>query len=161
MKLAALRLLCGQPGRWRSALAAVAAAIGVAIAGAVIWGLVALLIHKQLSLLGLAIGLGVGAVIARYRPGNLPIIIAGAVIAVAGCALGTLLAQVFLLLNQQIGLSVILSHLGALFHDYPRNVGLLGLLFYALAAYGAIRVPLRSRRRIAPGESAPSPEPQK
>jgi hypothetical protein len=158
MIFAALRLVRGKPGGRQSTLAALGAAVGVAIAGAVVWGLVALLIHRQLSLLGLVIGVGVGLVVARFRPGHWPTIVTGAVIAVAGCALGTLLGQVFLLLSAQVSLSVILGHLNLLFRAYPSNVGALGLLFYALAAYGAIRVPLQSQRRQSrmPSSSQPS-----
>jgi hypothetical protein len=140
-----------RPGR-PSTLAALGAALGVAIAGAVLWGLVALVIHRQLSLIGLLIGAGVGAMVARYRPGHVPTIAAGAVIAVAGCALGTLLGQVFNLLNAQVSLSDILGHLNLVFREFPGNVGVLGVLFYLLAAYAAIRVPLRSHRPATPDD---------
>jgi hypothetical protein len=157
---AGLRMIRGKSGNRQSSAVALAGAVGVALAGAVVWGLVAMLIHKQLSLLGLAIGVAVGRVVARFRAGHLPTIIAGAVIAVAGCALGTFLGQVFLLLNQGSSLSDILSNLSALLRDYPTNVGALGLLFYAIAAYGAIRVPLRTQRRSAspPGPAGYQPD---
>jgi hypothetical protein len=142
----------------QSTLAALAAAIGVAFAGAVLWGLVALLIHRQLSLLGLLIGAGVGSMVARYRAGHLPTIIAGAVIAVAGCALGTLLGVVFTLLKQHVTISQILAHFSLVARSLsPGNLGALGLLFYAVAAYAAIRVPLPGRRR--PGRAAAAGRP--
>lgn len=147
MIFAALRSVRTRPGQHQSTPVALAGAAGVAIAGAVVWGLVALLIHKQLSLIGLAIGLGVGALVTRFRPAHLPTMIAGAVIAVVGCALGTLLGQIFLLLNSQVSLSRILGHLNLVLRAYPSNVGWLGVLFYALAAYGAIRVPMQASRR--------------
>jgi hypothetical protein len=140
----------------KSTLAALAAAIGVAIAGAVLWGLVALLIHRQLSLLGLLIGGGVGSVVARYRAGHLPTIIAGAVIAVAGCALGTLLGVVFTLLKEHVTISQILAHFSLVARSLsPGNLGALGLLFYAVAAYAAIRVPLPGRRPGRAGAAGP------
>lgn len=142
------------PGGRDSTPAALGAAAGVAIAGAVTWGLIALATHKQLSLIGLAIGAGVGALVARFRPGHLPTIIAGAVIAVAGCALGTLLGQIFLLLDAHVSLPVILRNLSQVFRAYPRNVGMLGVLFYALAAYAAVRVPLRDKRLAARAAAA-------
>ncbi len=148
-----------KPGQRQSTLAALGASAGIALAGAVVWGLVALLFHIQLSLIGLLIGAGVGLMVARFRPGHVPTIATGAVIAVVGCALGTLLAMVFIALNQQVGISFILGHLGLLLHDYPSNVGGLGLLFYAVAAYAAIRVPLRARRAQAPS-LPPQPPPQ-
>ena len=78
-----------------------------------------------------------------------PTIIAGAVIAVAGCALGVLLAMIFLLLHHGVPLSYVLGHLGGpggLFHYYPSQVGVLGLLFWAVAA---IRIPLQGQRLAA------------
>ena len=134
-------------GRPESTLAALGAATGAALAGAIVWGLIALLVHRQLSLIGLAIGVSVGALVARFRPGHLPTIVGGAAIAVAGCALGTLLGQVFLLLRARVGLPVILAHLDVVLREFPANVGVLGISFYALAAYGAVRVPLRGRGR--------------
>jgi hypothetical protein len=142
----------------QSTLAAVAAAIGVAVAGAVLWGLVALLIHRQLSLLGLLIGAGVGSMVARYRAGHLPTIIAGAVIAVAGCALGTLLGVVFTLLKAHVAVSQILAHFSLVARSLsPGNLGLLGVLFYAVAAYAAIRVPLTGQRRAGQPAAAGGP----
>jgi hypothetical protein len=146
----------GEPGRAKSTVAALGAAAGTAIAGAIVWGLLALLIHKQLSLIGLAIGLAVGWLVARLRPRHLPTIVAGAIIAVAGCALGTLLGQIFLLLNAQVSLSVILAHLNLVLRAYPGNVGALGVLFYALAAYGAVRAPLQ-QRKLATDRPPPDP----
>jgi hypothetical protein len=156
MIIAGLSRMKSPPAGRQSTLAALAAATGVAVTGAVVWGLVALLIHRQLSLLGLLIGAGVGFMVARYRPGHMPAIVAGAVIAVAGCALGTLLGMVFIALNEQISLSVILHNLGPLFRAYPGNVGVLGVLFYALAAFAAIRVPLQGNRRPARMAQAPA-----
>jgi hypothetical protein len=153
MIFALLRSVRTRPDQHQSTLVALAGAAGVAIAGAIVWGLVALLIHKQLSLIGLAIGLGVGALVARFRHAHLPTMIAGAVIAVAGCALGTLLGQIFLLLSAQVSPGEIFGHLNLVLRAYPSNVGWLGVLFYALAAYGAIRVPLRaSRNPVPPGQ---------
>jgi hypothetical protein len=135
------------PARRPSTLAALSLAAGAAIVGAAAWGLVALLIHRQLSLLSLLIGAAVGVAVARYRPGHLPTIVAGAVIAVAGCALGTLLAIVFALLDAQVNGGTIVAHANVVARAYPGAVGWLGLLFWVLAAYPAVRVPLRAARR--------------
>ncbi|MGO8959303.1 MAG: hypothetical protein ACLQFR_18335 [Streptosporangiaceae bacterium] len=147
------------PATRQNALIAVGLAIAVALAGAVLWGLVAMLFNLQLSLIGLLIGAGVGAVVAKYRPRHRPTIIAGAVIAVAGCALGTLLAMVFKAMKAHFALSFILAHLGGpygLLHFYPSNVGILGLLFWAVAAVAAVRIPLQSQRTAA-GPAAVTP----
>jgi hypothetical protein len=129
----------------QSTLVALGLALLAAVTGAVLWGLVALLIHRQLSLLGLLIGAGVGFAVARYRPGHLPTIVAGAVIAVAGSALGTFLAIVFSLLNASVSLGRISSHLSVIWHGYPSAVGWLGLLFWLIAAFAAVWVPLRNQ----------------
>ena len=135
-----------RPAGKASTLLALGLAVAAAVAGAVLWGLVALVIHRQLSLIGLLIGLGVGSSVARYRPGHRPTVVAGAVIAVAGCALGTFLAIVFTLLDAQVGLGTIMSNLNIILRGYPSAVGGLGLLFWLIAGYAAVRVPLRSLR---------------
>ena len=137
------------PARRPSTLAALGLAAGTAIVGAAAWGLVALLIHRQLSLLSLLIGAAVGVAVARYRPGHLPTIVAGAVIAVAGCALGTLLAIVFSLLDARVSAGAIVANAIVVARAYPGAVGWLGLLFWLLAAYPAVRVPLRAARQPA------------
>ncbi len=142
-----LSTMSARPGGRQSTLAALALALLAAIAGAVLWGLVALLIHRQLSLLGLLIGAGVGLAVARYRPGHLPTIVAGALIAVAGSALGTFLAIVFSLLNARVSSGWIGSHLSVIWHGYPTAVGWLGLLFWVIAAFAAVWVPLQKRPR--------------
>ncbi|HTX86087.1 MAG TPA: hypothetical protein VME44_28200 [Streptosporangiaceae bacterium] len=148
-----------RPAGTASTLLALGLAIVAAVAGAVLWGLAALVIHRQLSLIGLLIGLGAGSAVARFRPGHRPTVVAGAVIAVAGCALGTFLAIVFTLLDQQVSVSTIISNLNVILHSYPSAVGGLGLLFWLIAAYAAVRVPLRSQRAAglpakAPGQAA-------
>ncbi len=145
-----------RPGGQAGTLLALSLAIAAAVAGAVLWGLVALLIHRQLSLIGLLIGFGAGSAVARYRPGHRPTIVAGAIIAVAGCALGTFLAIVFTLLDEQVSLSTIVKNLDVILHGYPSAVGGLGLLFWLIAAYAAIRVPLRSQRAAAAPPADPS-----
>jgi hypothetical protein len=138
-----------RPAGKANTLLALGLAIAAAVAGAVLWGLTALVIHRQLSLIGLLIGLGAGSAVARFRPGHRPTIVAGAVIAVAGCALGTFLAIVFTLLDEQSSLSTILKNLNIIVRIYPGTVGGFGLLFWAIAAYAAVRVPLRSQRAAA------------
>jgi hypothetical protein len=144
----ASRLIVSQARR-PSTLAALSLAAGAAIVGAAVWGLVTILVHRQLSLLSLLIGAAVGVAVARYRPGHLPTIVAGGVIAVAGCALGTLLAIVFSLLDAKVSVATIIAHASVLARAYPSAVGWLGLLFWLLAAYPAVRVPLRAGRRAA------------
>ena len=144
-----LSRMSARPSGNQSTLAALGLAAAAAVAGAVLWGLVALVFHRQLSLLGLLIGAGVGFAVARYRPGHLPTVVAGAVIAVAGCALGTFLAIVFALLNDHVPIGTIVSHLNIVFHGYPSAVGGIGLFFWLIAALAAVRVPMQSQRVAA------------
>jgi hypothetical protein len=133
---------------WPNTLVALTASAGIALTGAVLWGLVAMLFKTQLSLFGLLIGAGVGASVARYRGPHWPTIAAGAVIAVIGCALGTLLGLVFVALDSGASLSFILRHLSGpsgLLRYYPSSVGVLGLLFWVIAAAAAVTIPLRGR----------------
>jgi hypothetical protein len=141
------------PARQPSTFAALSLAAGAAIAGAAAWGLVTILVHRQLSLLSLLIGAAVGVAVARHRPGHLPTIVAGAVIAMAGCALGTLLAIVFSLLDARVSVAAIVGHASVVARAYPSAVGWLGLLFWLLAAYPAVSVPLRAARRSAAGQN--------
>jgi hypothetical protein len=146
--IAGLRRAAAGPVRRPSSLTALLAAVCIAIAGALAWGLVAMLFKTQLSLFGLLIGAGIGAAVARYRGAHWPTIAAGAVIAVAGCALGTLLGLIFVLLDSGDSLAFILAHLGGssgVLHYFPGSVGILGLLFWAVAVVAAIRIPLRRR----------------
>lgn len=141
------------PGRRQSSLIALCLAAVVALAGAVLWGLVALLLHRQLSLLGLLIGGGAGAAVARYRPAHRLTVAAGAVIAVAGCALGTFLAVVFSLLKAEVSLSTIAGHLSFIVRSYPSEVGVLGVLFWLIAVVAAVWVPMRARRPADPSQT--------
>jgi hypothetical protein len=136
-------------GRVRSTLLTLGLAIGLALAGAVAWGLVALLASLQLPVVGLLIGLGVGAVVARYRPGHRPTVAAGGLVAIAGCALGPFLTIIFVALDDRVPLSTILGHLGIIFRAYPSAVGWEGLLFSATAVAAALWLPLRRPVRAA------------
>jgi hypothetical protein len=138
--------IAARPAARPSTLAALALAAGVALTGAVVWGLAALVFHRQLSLVGLLIGLGAGLAVARYRPGHVPTIVAGAVITVAGCAIGTFLAVAFALFRAGASIGWITAHLNGVLRYYPSEVGWLGLVFWLIAAFAAVWVPLRARR---------------
>ena len=133
-------------GGMQGTVLAICGALLIAIVGAVFWGVIALLLHVQLSLISVLIGAGVGAVVARYRPGHMPTIIAGAVLAVSGCALGELAGIVFAYLNANIPIGVTFSHFNLILREFPHEVGGLGILFWSIAACAAIWVPARSQR---------------
>jgi len=150
----------GSPG------AAVLAGIGVAVAGAVVWGLVAYVSKHQFSLLAVVLGYGVGAAVFRAggRNRNTGLAVAGAVLAVFGCALGSLLAEIMILRGHGIPLGLIMSHMDVVLREYPSTVGGLGLAFWAIAAlYGyrnALGMPAFGRgraRRPAPQAGGPYP----
>jgi hypothetical protein len=63
------------------------------------------------------------------------------VLAVFGCALGSLVAEI-LVINRADGapISLILAHLGDVFRVYPRGVGGLGFLFWVIAALYGYRI---------------------
>jgi hypothetical protein len=158
-----LRRLRANPAQQQSTAMALGLAVAVALAGAVVWGLIEYLIHYQLSLLGIAIGAGIGFSVAKHRPGYWPVIIAGAVLAVLSCALGTFLAVIFELMNLGASLSAILGHLNVVFSAYPHAINGFDVFFWALAAFAAIRIPIQSHvmnRRAAAAGGFPQPGPQ-
>jgi hypothetical protein len=149
----------GSPGM------AVLAGLGVAVAGSVVWGLVAYVTKYQLSLLAIVLGFAVGAAVFRAggRVRNTGLAVAGAVLAVFGCALGSLVAEIMILRGQGIPLGLIMSHLDVVLREYPSAVGGLGLFFWVIAAlYGyrnALGMPMWGRgraRRPAP-QTGPYP----
>jgi hypothetical protein len=136
--------------------------IGVAIAGSVVWALIAYLTKHQFSLLAVLIGFGVGFAISRSRRGDPAAAVAGAVLALLGCALGTFLALVFAELRGGAGLTAILGRPGLIVHEYPGSVGALGILFWAIAAVIGFKytMGLPSSRRRQPLQDRGSHGPQ-
>ena len=145
----------GQPGRGNIGMAVLAGA-AVAIVGALIWGVIAYSTKYQFSIMAVLVGLGVGTVMARvsgFR--SMALGVASAVLAVGGCALGSLVAEILILERHGAPMSLILAHLNFVFRFYPTAVGGLGFLFWAFAAlYGyriAMGMPMRwgfGRRRM-------------
>src|SRR5258708_26919792 len=114
------------------------------------------------------VGLGVGTVMGRVGGvRSTAVAVASAVLAVGGCALGSLVAEILILERHGAPMSLILAHLNFVFRLYPRAVGGLGFLFWAFAAlYGyriAMGMPMRwgfGRRRMrgpAPGQPYGAP----
>jgi len=145
----------GQPGRGNIGMAVLAGA-AVAIVGALIWGVIAYSTKYQFSIMAVLVGLGVGTVMARVSGvRNMALGVASAVLAVGGCALGSLVAEILILERHGAPMSLILAHLNIVFRLYPSAVGGLGFLFWAFAAlYGyriAMGMPMRwgfGRRRM-------------
>jgi hypothetical protein len=143
-----------RPGRLGPA---VLAGVGVAIAGALAWGLIAYLTKHQFSVMALLIGLAVATVVVRVAGGTrspgLGVICA--LLAVFGCALGSFVAEILVLVGHGISASLIMAHLDLVLRAYPSAVGGLGFVFWALGAlYGyriAMGAPAWGRRAIRPG----------
>jgi hypothetical protein len=151
----------GQPSvSPRSRSLALLAGSLAAMAGAVIWGLVAALSGHEFSFVAVAIGLAVGATIAAVRRGTADVALAAgsAVIAVAGCVLGSLLGVVFVLLRHGVTVSELLSHLNLVLHAWRSVLDVLTVVFWVIAAVAAVRfaVGRGGRRRSSFGGYGPS-----
>ena len=132
----------GQPQQGQGSIAtAVAAGLGVAVVGSALWGLISYATQHQFSLLAVVIGLCVGTVMTRVsRVRNPTLAIASAAIAVFGCALGSLVAEVLVFVRLGAPLGNVLSNPHIVFHYYPKAVGFLGFVFWAIAALYGYRV---------------------
>jgi hypothetical protein len=136
---------------------AVLAGLGAAVAGALAWGLVAYLTKHQFSLVAVVIGVAVGGAVGKFRAGDPVAAAASAVLALLGCALGAFLALVFTTLSAGIGLATILGHLNVLLSAYPHTVGILGVIFWLVAAYLGFRTALNGARGQRPRRPAGAP----
>jgi hypothetical protein len=133
----------GGPGQSGGASVGVAVLVGavVAIACALVWGVIAYSTKYQFSIMAILVGLAVGTVVARVgRVRSTGLAIASALLAVFGCALGSLVAEILILLRNGVPLSEILSGLNIVFRFYPSAVGGLGFVFWALAAFYGYRI---------------------
>jgi hypothetical protein len=147
-----------RPARRGSMALAVLAGLGAAVAGALAWGLVAYLTKHQFSLVAVVIGVAVGGAVGKFRAGDPVAAAASAVLALLGCALGAFLALVFTTLSAGIGLATILGHLNVLLSAYPHTVGILGVIFWLVAAYLGFRTALSGARGQRPRRPAGAPE---
>jgi hypothetical protein len=144
---------------------AVLAGLGVAVAGSVVWGLVAYVTKHQFSLMAIVLGFAVGATVFRVggRIRNTGLAVAGAVLAVFGCALGSLVSEIMILRGHGIPLGLIMSHLDVVLREYPSAVGGLGLFFWVIAALYGYRIALgmpmwgRGRARRPAPQAGPYP----
>jgi small basic protein len=133
-------------GQNKSLAVALSAGAGVAVVGAVVWGLITYLSKHQFSVIAVLLGLAVGTVVARIRPGDMAAAVGSAVISLLGAVLGTVLAGVFILINAGIGLSDLLAHIGTVLSITLKSQDFLGYLFWALAALFGFRIPMQVAR---------------
>ena len=120
---------------------AVLAGLVVAIACALVWGVISYSTKYQFSIMAILVGLAVGTVMARIGRVKTPAFaIASAALAVFGCALGSLVAEILVLNRHGVSLSQILANLGVVFHYYPQAVGGLGFVFWIFAALYGYRI---------------------
>jgi hypothetical protein len=140
---------------------AVLAGIGVAIAGSLVWGLIAYLTKHQFSLMALVIGFAVATVVVRVAGGTRsPVLgVICALLAVFGCALGSLVAEILVLLGHGVPASAIMANLNLVLRYYPSAVGGLGFVFWALGALYGYRIAMGApawRRAARPGLPQPA-----
>jgi hypothetical protein len=130
---------------------AIAAGLGVALGGAIVWAVICVLTKMELGLIAVAIGYGVGQAIRATGKGiDLKFGILGAVCAFVGCLLGNFLTAVALF-AQARGFSI-LQVLGSFDFDlYERLMTAffqpMDLLFYAIAIYEGYRFSIRYKVR--------------
>jgi hypothetical protein len=127
---------------------AVLAGFVVAIACALLWGVISYSTKYQFSIMAILVGLAVGTVMARIGRVKSPAFaIVSAALAVFGCALGSLVAEILVLNRHGVAMSDILAHLGVVFHYYPQAVGGLGFLFWIFAALYGYRIGMGNSMR--------------
>lgn len=127
--------------------AGVAAGLVAAIASAVVWALITAVTNFQIGFMAVGVGYLVGFAVGTFGKGiNTYFGIAGAVLALAGCILGNVLAACIQVSKElEIPLTNVISSLN------PELIGILmetwfgpiDLLFYGLAVYGGYRMSFR------------------
>lgn len=126
---------------------ALLAGAGAAVAGAFAWGLITYVTKRQFSLMAVLVGVAVGYAVRRFRPGQPGAAVASGVLALLGCALGTFLALIFAALGAGTGLGNVLGQLNVIMSAYPHSVGVLGVVFWVLAAFLGFDSVRRGARR--------------
>lgn len=120
---------------------AVVAGFVVAVASALVWGVIAYTTKYQFSLMAILVGLAVGTVMARIGRVKSPAFaLISAALSVFGCALGSLVAEILVINRRGVPLTEIFAHLGVVLRFYPQNVGGLGFLFWVFAALYGYRI---------------------
>jgi hypothetical protein len=133
---------------------AVLAGFAAAVAGAFLWGLIVYSIKHQFSIAAILMGVLVGMAIGAFRPRTMAAPVAGAILAVFGCAFGDFLALIFVAVGRAgLPLGYVLGHLSVLLHAYPHTVGALGFVFWAIAAFVGFRITMTRMQR--PGATPP------
>jgi hypothetical protein len=141
---------------------AVLAGFAAAVAGAFLWGLIVYSIKHQFSIAAILMGVLVGMAIGAFRPRSMAAPVAGAILAVFGCAFGDFLALIFVAVGRAgLPLGYVLGHLSVLLDVYPHTVGVLGFVFWAIAAFVGFRITMTRMQRPsvtpppAPGYGTP------
>jgi hypothetical protein len=129
-------------GRSSTGVALLAGA-AAAVAGAFAWGLITYVTKHQFSLVAVLVGVAVGYAVGRFRPGQAGTAVASGVLALLGCALGTFLALIFAALGGGTGLGHVLGHMNVIMNAYPHSVGVLGVVFWLLAAFLGFRTAMK------------------
>jgi hypothetical protein len=122
---------------------ALACGLGAGLGGALAWGVLAYYVHHNVALLAVLTGPLVGCTVARLRPRDLLAAAGSALLALAACAAGRFLTELFGLAGAGVTVSSILGHLGLIARGYRYSIGASAVASWAAAAGLAFLFPLR------------------
>jgi hypothetical protein len=100
-------------------------------------------VPHSVALLAVLIGPLVGWTVARLRPRDLLTAAGSALLALAACAAGRFLTELFGLAGAGVTVSSILGHLGLIARAYRYSIGVSTAVPWAIAAGLAFLIPLR------------------
>jgi hypothetical protein len=120
-----------------------ACGLGAGLGGALGWGVLAYYVHQDLAVLAVLIGPLVGFTVARLRPRDLLAAVGSALLALAACAAGRFLTELFGLAGAGVTVGSILGHLGLLARAYRHSIGAGTAVSWAAAAGLAFLIALR------------------
>ena len=144
------------PARRGSMALAALASLGAAVAGALAWGLVAYLTKHQFSLVAVVIGVVVGGAVGKFRAGDPSPPRPARSWPCSAARSGRSWPWSSRPWAAGIGLATILGHLNVLLSAYPHTVGILGVVFWLVAAYLGFRTALGGAPRPAAPQARPS-----
>ncbi|WP_088282194.1 hypothetical protein [Kineosporia sp. A_224] len=130
------------PSSGRRTLLSVLAGVGAAVAGGLLWGIVLGVFHFRLGLVAVAVGAGVGFVMARTATPTRGLAPVAGVLALAGCLLGEMFGDVIdqaKFENVPLGTAVRLTVTNpSLARDiFADHFDAFGVVFWAIGAWAA------------------------
>jgi hypothetical protein len=131
------------------------AAVGAALLGAVGWAIVTVVTDYRIGFVAVGIGFLVGMAIERFGGGDPRLPVVGAIVALAGCVLGDLLAEAHII-AKDVGISIwtVLQKPDPLWRVYTHVFRAFDFVFYAIAAYEGWRFAKRGVLRMRAAKAA-------